>query len=214
MNIFKLLLILSVFFVNSLYAQKPYVEKELLNKITKKYKRFATKRFIYLQKTLDGTKGTDDLQKLEAVNKFYNGVRYMSDKKVYGKKDYWATPWQFLGKDKGDCEDYVISKYFALIYLGVDSKKLFFTYVKSSKFTAAHMVLTYFKTPRSEPLILDNNNHKIFPASKRKDLTPIYNFNGESLYRASKSGTGKKVKSKKAHKKWDELKLNMKRKLI
>ena len=175
---------------------------------------FATKRFIYLQKTLDETKGGDDLQKLEAVNRFYNGVRYMSDKKVYGKKDYWATPWQFLGKDKGDCEDYVISKYFALIYLGVDSKKLFFTYVKSSKFKAAHMVLTYFETPRSEPLILDNNNHKIFPASKRKDLTPIYNFNGESLYRANKSGTGKKVKSKKAHKKWDKLKLNMKRKLI
>ena len=129
MNIFKLLLVVSVFFVNSLYAQKPYVEKELLQKISKKYKMFATKRFIYLQKTLDETKGEDDLQKLDAVNRFYNGVRYMSDKKVYGKSDYWATPWQFLGKDKGDCEDYVISKYFALIYLGVDSKKLFFTYV-------------------------------------------------------------------------------------
>jgi len=214
MNIFKLLLILSVFVVSISYAQKPYVQKALLAKITKKYKMFATKRFLYLQKTLDEVKNADDLQKLEAVNKFYNGVRYMSDKKVYGRNDYWATPWQFLGKDRGDCEDYVISKYFALIYLGVDSKKLFFTYVKSSKFKAAHMVLTYFETPRSEPLILDNNNHKIFPASKRKDLTPIYNFNGEALYRASKSGTGKKVKSKKAHKKWDELKLNMKRKLI
>lgn len=214
MNIFKLFLVLSVLFVNIAYAQKPYVEKEITDRITKKYKMFATKRFIYLQKTLDKVKTATDLEKLEAVNTFYNGVRYASDKKVYGKKDYWATPWQFLGKDKGDCEDYVISKYFALIYLGVDSKKLFFTYVKSSKFRAAHMVLTYFKTPRSEPLILDNNNHKIFPASKRKDLTPIYNFNGESLYRANRSGTGKKVKSKKAHKKWDKLKLNMKRKLI
>ena len=214
MNIFKLLLILSVFVVSISYAQKPYVQKALLAKITKKYKMFATKRFLYLQKTLDEVKNADDLQKLEAVNKFYNGVRYMSDKKVYGRNDYWATPWQFLGKDRGDCEDYVISKYFALIYLGVDSKKLFFTYVKSSKFKAAHMVLTYFETPRSEPLILDNNNHKIFPASKRKDLTPIYNFNGESLYKANKSGTGKKVKSKKTHKKWDKLKLNMQRKLI
>ena len=214
MNIFKLLLVLSVLLVNIAFAQKPYVEKELLDRISKKYKRFATKRFFYLQKTLDETNGGDDLQKLEAVNRFYNGVRYMSDKKLYGKSDYWATPWQFLGKDKGDCEDYVISKYFALIYLGVDSKKLFFTYARSSKFKAAHMVLTYFETPRSEPLILDNNNHKIFPASSRKDLTPIYNFNGESLYRANKTGTGKKIKNKKAHKKWDELKLNMKRKLI
>ncbi len=214
MNILKLLLILSALFVTLTYAQKPYVEKQLADRITKKYKMFAKKRFEALEKTLNSVKNGSDLEKLEAVNKFYNGVRYMSDIKVYGKKDYWATPWQFLGKDKGDCEDYVISKYFALIYLGVDSKKLFFTYVKSSKFKAAHMVLTYFKTPRSEPLILDNNNHKIFPASKRKDLTPIYNFNGESLYRANRSGTGTKVSGQKAHKKWDQLKLNMKRKII
>ena len=200
--------------VNAAYASAPYVEKPLLKKIEKKYKIFAKKRFFFQQKVLDSVKGKSDLEKLEAVNKYYNGVRYSSDRKVYGKKDYWATPWEFLGKDRGDCEDYVISKYFALIYLNVDSKKLFFTYVRSSKFKAAHMVLTYFKTPRSEPLILDNNNHKIFPASKRKDLTPIYNFNGESLYKASATGSGKKISSKKAHKKWDELKRNMQRKKI
>ena len=207
-------IILTLLIVNTASGDKPYVEKPLLKKIEKKYKVFAKKRFFYLQKTLDSAKGKSDLEKLEAVNKYYNGVRYASDMKVYKKRDYWATPWEFLGKDKGDCEDYVISKYFALIYLGVDSKKLFFTYVRSSKFKSAHMVLTYFKTPRSEPLILDNNNHKIFPASKRKDLTPIYNFNGESLYKAGKTGNGKKVSSKKAHKKWDELKRNMKRKKI
>jgi predicted transglutaminase-like cysteine proteinase len=106
----------------------------------------------------------------------------------------------------GDCEDYVISKYFALRDLGVDSQKLYFSYVKSRRFKAPHMVLTYFKTPRSIPLVLDNNNFKIFPANKRKDLIPIYNFNGESLYLAKKKGQqGKKVKKNKAHKKWDKL---------
>ena len=213
MHILRLVLLLSLIISYS-YATKPYVEKPLLHKIGKKYKIFAKKRFFYQQQTLDSLKGKTDLEKLEKVNTFYNGVRYASDLKVYKKKDYWATPWEFLGKDKGDCEDYVISKYFALLYLGMDSKKLFFTYVRSNKFKAAHMVLTYFKTPRSEPLILDNNNHKIFPASKRKDLTPIYNFNGNSLYRASKKGAGKKVNSQKAHKKWDLLIKNMKKKKI
>jgi len=214
MKTLKLLIILSVLFVSIAYAHEPYVEAEITKKITKKYKMFATKRFLSLQKTLDSVRNGSDLEKLEAVNVFYNAVGYMSDTKLYGKKDYWATPWQFLGKDRGDCEDYVISKYFALLYLGVDPKKLFFTYVKSNRFKAAHMVLTYFKTPRSEPLILDNNNHKIFPASKRKDLTPIYNFNGESLYRANRRGTGEKVTNQKTHKKWDELKLNMNKKII
>jgi len=188
-----------------------YTDAKTLKRITKKYKMFAKKRFYFQQKMLDSVKNGTDLEKLEAVNQFYNGVRYSPDIKVYKKKDYWATPEEFLGKDKGDCEDYVIAKYFALIYLGIQSKKLFFTYVRSTKFKSPHMVLTYFKTPRSEPLILDNNNRKIFPASKRKDLIPIYNFNGDSLYKASKSGKGKKVKKKKSHKKWDQLKRNMKK---
>ncbi len=202
-------------FVCAVYADAPYVDDGLMSKIEGKYKIFAKKRFFYLQKTLDEVKNSGDMEKLNAVNDFFNSVRYTSDQKVYGVSDYWATPWEFLGKDMGDCEDYVISKYFALIYLGVDSKKLFFTYVKSTRFAASHMVLTYFETPRSEPLVLDNYNLKIFPASQRTDLTPIYNFNGESLYKAnSAGGAGKKVNNDKAHKKWDELKLNMKRQKI
>ena len=203
-----------VLLLEGCFAEEPYVPKALVEKIAKKYNMFAKRRFFYLQNTLDSVKDKSELEKLEAVNKFYNGVPYASDMKVYGKKDYWATPWEFLGKDRGDCEDYVISKYFALRYLGVDAKKLFFTYVKSTKFKEPHMVLTYFVTPKSQPLILDNNNHRIFPASKRKDLIPIYNFNGDALYKASKSGKGSKVKNHKSHKKWDQLKLNMKREKI
>ena len=200
------LIFISLLLINNAVANEPYVDKSLLKKITQKYKVFAKKRFFFLQQTLDNLKNKSDLEKLKAVNTFFNDVRYSSDMKTYNKRDYWATPWEFLGKDRGDCEDYVISKYFALKYLGVDPKKLFFTYARSTKFKAPHMVLTYFKTPRSEPLILDNNNQKVFPASKRKDLTPIYNFNGELL---KKSG-----KKQKSHKKWDQLKINMSRKKI
>jgi len=214
MLLFKLLPLLLLYQTFSL-ASEPYVDPQLVEKIALKYDRFAKKRFYYLQQTLDmANEEEDEEEKLELVNDFFNDVRYSSDMKIYHKKDYWATPLEFLGRDRGDCEDYVISKYFALLYLGIDAKKLFFTYVKSTKFKAAHMVLTYFKTPHSEPLILDNNNRRIFPASKRKDLTPIYNFSGASLYKASKKGKGKKATNHKTHKKWDELIKNMKRKKI
>ncbi|MCF6339556.1 MAG: transglutaminase-like cysteine peptidase [Sulfurimonas sp.] len=200
------ILLLSLFFVPLALAKEPYVEKPLLDKIVTKYNVFAKKRFFYLQKSLTLANEKNDLEKLEIVNNFFNEVKYLTDIINYKKSDYWATPWEFLGKDRGDCEDYVISKYFALKYLGVEPKKLFFTYVKSTKFKAPHMVLTYFETPKSEPLILDNYNRKIFPASKRKDLTPIYHFNGDVLNQIGKA--------KKSHKKWDQLKLNMKRKKI
>jgi predicted transglutaminase-like cysteine proteinase len=203
----RILALLSLFLIAITCANEPYVDKPLLDKIAEKYKVFAKKRFFFLQETLDSVKDKSDLEKLEAVNNFFNEVRYSSDMKIYGVSDYWATPWEFLGKDIGDCEDYVISKYFALKYLGVDYKKLFFSYVRSTKFNQPHMVLTYFETPKSEPLVLDNNNHKIFPASQRKDLIPIYNFNGDVLNQIGQN-------KEKSHKKWDELKLNMQRKKI
>ncbi|MDD5372882.1 MAG: transglutaminase-like cysteine peptidase [Sulfurimonas sp.] len=225
----KVLILLSLFFTNIFFADEPYVSESQLNEIGEKYDMVAKKRFIALQQTLDSVKEKSDLEKLEAVNNFFNEVRYASDMKVYGKKDYWATPCEFLCNDMGDCEDYVISKYCALKYLGVDRKKLFFTYARSTKYNELHMVLTYFETPKSEPLILDNYNRKIFPISERKDLTlvayftviqletlpklqikdstPIYSFNGDIFDKVGKE-------NEKSHKKWDELRLNIQRKKI
>jgi hypothetical protein len=75
------------------------------------------------------------------------------------------------------------------------------------------MVLTYFKTPRSEPLVLDNNSERVIPASKRTDLTPIYYFNGDTLYKARNDTIGHKVDHR-SHKQWEMLQENMKRKKI
>ena len=194
-------------------ADRSYVEEALLDRITIKYKQQAQKRFVNLQRTLERVKNADEIIKLSAVNRFYNSVPYGSDTEVYGVENYWATPWEFLGRNRGDCEDYVIAKYYALLYLGVDSGKLFFTYVRSKNSTVPHMVLTYFKTPRSEPLVLDSNSERVIPASQRTDLTPIYYFNGNTLYKARNDTIGHKVDHR-SHKQWEMLQENMKRKKI
>ena len=189
----------------------PFADEPLMQQVEAKYGKFAKNRFVFLNKTLEELRGADERAMLEGVNDFFNAVRYTSDLKNYNQKDYWATPWEFLGRDKGDCEDYVIAKYFALKYLGIDPKKLYFTYVKSRRFKQPHMVLTYFETPKSVPLVLDNTNFKIFPATERPDLIPIYNFNGDSLYLAKQKGLGTAVTSQKTHKKWDQLILDIQR---
>jgi len=182
------------------------VSESIINEAQKKYGGFTKNRFVAYNEMLRSLKNSSEKEKLDEVNNFFNNVPYRSDLKNWKQKDYWATPLEFLAKDKGDCEDYVIAKLFALKTLGIDSKKLFMTYVKSSHFKAPHMVLTYFETSSSEPLILDNTNFKVLPASRRTDLTPIYNFNGDSLFKARKKGKGKKVKiHQKTHKKWDNL---------
>ncbi len=200
----------------TLLVAEPYVTDAIIKAIEKKYGPQAKNRFELLNKTLAELKDKSVMEKLQGVNDFYNLVPYSSDMQNYGANDYWATPLEFLGRDRGDCEDYVIAKYFALRHLGIPSEKLYFSYVKSLKYQQAHMVLTYFETPKSIPLVLGNYNLKIFPANERRDLVPVYNFNGDSLYLASRKGQqGKSIqRSDKTHKKWDILIENMKRNVL
>ena len=177
-----------------------FASESLIDKVEKKYNKFAKNRFIALNKLLEKIKNEDVQTKLEKVNDFFNNVKYSSDQKIYGVSDYWATPIEFLARDEGDCEDYVIAKYFALEYLGVPTSKMFLSYVKVKKSNEAHMVLSYFETPTSEPIILDNLKKVILPASKRDDLTPVFNFN-PNILKGNKTA---------AHKKWDTLIQNYK----
>ena len=136
-------------------------------------------------------KQMSERQKLERVNDFMNQTTFIDDIKHWGKEDYWATPIEFLSTNGGDCEDFSIAKYFTLRALGVPDDKLRITYVKELViYNQAHMVLAYFPSPDAEPLILDNINKTIQPASARTDLLPVYSFNGSNLWLA-KEQTGR-----------------------
>ena len=134
-------------------------------------------------------------EKLELVNDFMNRTPFLSDLQHWGKEDYWATPVEFLSTNGGDCEDFSIAKYFALRSLGVPDEKLRITYVKEIVvYKEAHMVLAYFPAPDAEPLVLDNINKTIRPASTRTDLVPVYSFNGSGLWLAKdQTGRGQSV---------------------
>ena len=199
----KIFLIILFIIFNSYSAD--FVSKSLISKVEKKYNRFAKNRFLALNRLIKKLDKSSTKRKLEKVNDFFNNVRYKSDKAVYGTSDYWASPAEFLARDKGDCEDYVIAKYFALKKLGIPTSKMFLTYVRVAGSSEAHMVLSYFATPNSEPLILDSLRRIIFPASKRTDLTPVYNFNPNVLNKGKRTS---------AHKKWDVLLKKIKRNKI
>jgi len=134
-------------------------------------------------------------EKIELVNNYMNLTQFIDDLKHWGKEDYWATPLEFLSTDGGDCEDFSIAKYFTLRALGVPDEKLRITYVKETViYNQAHMVLAYFPSPDAEPVVLDNINPTILPASRRTDLIPVYSFNGSGLWLAKEqSGRGQSV---------------------
>ncbi len=188
-------ILISIFFLLFFTINADFVDTSLILKVEEKYGKFAKNRFIALNTMLEKNKNSDLRTKLEKINDFFNDIKYASDQTVYGTSDYWANPYEFLAKDKGDCEDYTIAKYLALEYLGVPTSKMFLSYVRVKSSNEAHMVLTYFETPSSEPLVLDNLRKTIQPASKRDDLIPVFNFNPNIL-------KGEKTA---AHRKWDTL---------
>ena len=149
---------------------------------------------------------SEDLdEKLYQINRFFNRFDFVDDLVHWQQKDYWATPIEFISTGAGDCEDYTIAKYFSLIELGVPEQQLRLMYVTALELRQPHMVLAYYETPTSIPLVLDNINRRILPANKRRDLSPIYSFNGNGLWAAKAMGTGRKLRGSGPMKMWDDM---------
>ena len=192
-KIFILLLIIYPLF--SINYQPQFITLDNISKVKDKYGTRAESRVELWDKMLVENKNQPILKQLKAVNDFFNKVPYLTDPKHWKKRDYWATPFEFLGTGAGDCEDYAIAKYFSLIKLGVPDEKLRISYViykrLGTKYEEAHMVLSYIHKPNATPIILDNINKKLALASKRKDLKPIYSFNANGLWKAQTKGSVK-----------------------
>lgn len=126
-------------------------------------------------------------EQLIGVNAFFaERIQYATDDIVFNEKDYWATPSELFGHSRGDCEDYAIAKYVALLHLGIDSAKLRLIYVKAkigrSRITQTHMVLGYYDSPSSDPLVLDSLVSNVLPGSQRTDLIPVFSFNDSGIW--------------------------------
>lgn len=141
------------------------------------------------EKLIQENRAASDQQKVVAVNDFINSnTSFMEDIDHWHQSDYWATPLETLGSGAGDCEDYTIAKYVALLQMGITVDHLRLIYVKAqiggpaSRVFQAHMVLGYYAQPDSIPLILDSLVNDIASADKRTDLHPVFSFNSDGLW--------------------------------
>lgn len=167
--------------INELKLNKNDIQK-IKNSKSKIYILNRLNNFKKLKEELKHEKNL--IIKLTKVNNFFNKFTSISDKKNYQKIDYWASRKEFLLKGKGDCEDYVISKYFTLLELGFKTRNLSFIQAKYKG--QLHLVLAFEST--NNKLILDNINKNILDIKKRKDLEFLFEmqaFNIEKIYKKS-----------------------------
>lgn len=179
--------------------------EKLLSFVGQQYDETAQKRVVAWRNIVDSSHDISEKEKLEKVNRFFNLFRFIDDIDHWQQEDYWATPIEFIGTMAGDCEDFSIAKYFTLLELGVPIDKLRLTYVKAVKLNQFHMVLAYYPNPKAVPMILDNIDGEIKPAFKRKDLVPIFSFNGQKLWLNKQKGAGKVVGDSERLDNWKDL---------
>jgi len=131
-------------------------------------------------KFLDTVKGKDKMAQLKAVNKQMNKAKYIIDKTNWGKKDYWATPGEFMACF-GDCEDYAITKFMSLKRLGFDAAKMRVVAVKDMNLKVGHAILVVFLGDK--PYILDNQVKIVVEARKIRHYRPVFSINEKAWWR-------------------------------
>lgn len=189
----------------------PPLTNAYVNSAAAKYGISAKKRLQDWDKLIKQNQNKSESEKLQLVNDFFNRIRYVSDLEHWKIEDYWATPAEMLATNGGDCEDYAIAKYFTLVAMNIDPNKLKITYVKArvNNKMIAHMVLTYYSQPNAIPLVLDNLNKQIRPATQRPDLTPVYAFNGDGLWIVKSRTQQNRVGGSGKIRFWNEMKSRM-----
>jgi predicted transglutaminase-like cysteine proteinase len=205
-KLFLVVVLVGLVITGSVFTgEKFHIDPKVLQKVQEKYGQEARMRLVSWEDLLRDNSATDR-EKLEKVNSFFNkNIAFVSDMDNYGVEDYWATPVEALSRGAGDCEDYAIAKYFSLKIMGVAEEKLRIAYVKSLQYNMFHMVMLYYSNPGADPLVLDNLIDSIKPASERKDLLPIFTFNGAGLWLAHDRGQGKLVGKSSRLTQWNDL---------
>lgn len=136
-------------------------------------------------KFLKGIKEKDLVSQIREINDYMNRAPYITDPVNWGKKDFWATPGEFMSKF-GDCEDYAIAKYMSLRLLGYSEDDLRVVAVKDLNLKIGHAILmVYYK---GKPYVLDNQIKQVIPASKVKHYLPVFSINQKAWWKHIPAG--------------------------
>lgn len=133
----------------------------------------------------------DSVPGLLQLNQFFNHrIVNADDLQTWGRADHWATPAEVLARGRGDCEDYAIAKYFALLAAGVPPRRLHLLYARvllggAGDLWRPHMVLVYLDDEANggDPLVLDSLIDEVRPLSRRPDLRALFSFGVDGLWR-------------------------------
>lgn len=136
---------------------------------------------------LDGLRALPVAEQLREVNRYANEKDYVLDLDNYGADDYWAIPREFFGNG-GDCEDFAITKYFSLRWLGYPRDEMRIVVVQDTNLSVPHAVLAVGRG--ADILVLDNQVRSVLGHRQVVHYAPVYSINERSWWVHTPGGSG------------------------
>jgi len=124
--------------------------------------------------TREALKGKTLPEQLHGVNAFFNRYPYRLDEDIYGVRNYWSTPAEFM-RNSGDCKDYSIIKYYALKQLGINPNSLRIVVLTDTIRNLAHAVVAVYH--EGNAYILDNMSNLVLPHTRLMHYRPQFSVN-------------------------------------
>lgn len=138
-------------------------------------------RLGLLRETTDAVRDLPLARRIAAVNVAVNRlIAYRSDREVYGKLDYWATPREALTAGRGDCEDFAILKMAALRGAGVPSDSMALVILRDSVRNFYHAVLAV--STSSNIYILDNLRDSVLTDRELVQYQALYSLSANKAW--------------------------------
>ena len=106
-------------------------------------------------------------------------ARSADDRETFGKRDYWATPLEFL-KGRADCEDYAAVKFWSLLELGYSNDQLRLAVVRDQRRRILHAIVTV--DTGEKKFVLDSLFDHVVDERYVLKYAPVYSANLDSQF--------------------------------
>ena len=127
------------------------------------------------------TSGAPNRTAIAGINSWANArIRYVEDRQLYGKSDYWADARTTLKRGAGDCEDIAVLKLALLVGAGVRREDIYLTVARDLARNADHALLVVRAEGRF--WLLDNTTDRLLDASEANDYRPILSYSARGKW--------------------------------
>lgn len=157
-------------------------EKRILSACSDNRAECADPAALAFLAIVDKAKPLKGRARLGEINRAINlAIKPVSDLAAHGSGDVWSSPLATLTNHMGDCEDYAIAKFAALLEAGISSEEIRLLVIHDSARSEDHAVVV--ARDLDQWLVLDNRRMAMLADTQLANYSPLLQLDGGGVRR-------------------------------